>query len=85
MGLGGDESLGVRDLLPLVREMPVRFAETTDAEKKIFKTTRGILHGWELQKIDGDRVRGCDGPQVVLSPVPLHIFVRIEGAEWFIQ
>lgn len=72
---------GIMGLLPLVRKMLVRFTETTGAEKKIFKSIRGILRGLELQQVDGDRGRGCDDPQVVLSLMPLHILVRIKRAE----
>ena len=73
---------GIPGLLPLVRGMPVRFTETTDREKAIFKNSRGVLHGWDLQDVDEERVRGTDDPEVVLSMMPKHLLVHFHNATW---
>ena len=48
---------GIMGLLPCVRGLPVRFTETVDREKRIFKNIRGVLGGWELSDLDAERVR----------------------------
>ena len=48
---------GIMGLLPCVRGLPMRFTETVDREKRIFKNTRGVLEGWELSDLDAERVR----------------------------
>ena len=71
---------GIMGLLPLVRDMPVRFTETTDKDKQIFKNSRGKLVGWHLEQVDEERLRGQSGVQEGLSIMPKHLLVRIPGA-----
>ena len=76
---------GIMGLLPLVRDMPVRFTETTDKDKLMFKNSRGKLVGWHLEQVDEERLRGQSGFEEVLSIMPKHLLVQIPRAEWTIH
>ena len=39
-------------------------------ERKIFKHTRGVLIGWQLEEVDEQTLRGKDDAQVVLGAQP---------------
>ena len=76
---------GIMGVFPAVKGMPVRFTETTDREKLIFKNSRGKLKGWQLEQIDFERLQGHANPQEVLSLMPRALNVEIEGAEWVVD
>ena len=76
------QTSGIMGLLPLVKDMPIRFTDTVDREKGMFKNSRGILTGWTLQPLDAQRIRGEDAAEMVLSERPLFLFVRIPGVRW---
>ena len=46
------DAAGISGLFPLVRELPVCFTNTISREHKIFKYTRGVVSGWELEDAD---------------------------------
>ena len=51
-------------------------------ERKIFKHTRGVLIGWQLEEVDEQMLRGKDGAQVVLGTMPRYLFVRVNEADF---
>ena len=49
---------GIPGLLPLVLDMPVRFSDAVDKDARVqgvFKHTRGILRGWDLDETEAHR------------------------------
>ena len=68
---------GIMGLLPCVRGLPMRFTETVDREKRIFKNTRGVLEGWELSDLDAERVRDERSMEVFLRNHPKHLLVKL--------
>ena len=73
-------------LCPLVRGIPVRFSETVDRERQIFKHTRGVLTGWELTARERDRVAGsAEEEEIVLTSMPRRLFVTVEGRAWKVR
>ena len=76
---------GIMGLFPAVVDLPVRFTETTDKDKQIFKNTRGKLKGWHLEQIDDERLRGQSGFEAVLTLMPKYLLAEVPGAEWTIH
>ena len=68
---------GIMGLLPLVQDMPVRFTDTVDREKKAFKHTAGILRKIVLEDEEADRVMTCTEPEVVLQRMPTLLQIEI--------
>ena len=52
---------GIMGLLPLVLDMPIRFTDTIDRDKTIFKHTSGILKKIILSDAEAERVKACGG------------------------
>ena len=76
---------GILGLFPCVRDMPVRFTDTMDRERGIFKNARGILKGWQLQPLDAQRASCEDCEELVLTALPEYLFVHIPGMEWVVD
>ena len=68
---------GIMGLLPLVENMPVRFTDTVDKEKKVFKHTAGILRKIELEDEEADRVLTCTDTEIVLQRMPTLLQIEI--------
>ena len=43
LGLPDNKTAGIMGLLPLVKDLPVRFTQTINRERQIFKHSRGVL------------------------------------------
>ena len=74
---------GIPGLLPLVLNLPIRFTESLGQQARemgVFKHTRGILRGWELEEEELQRLRECTEPEVVLKRRPLRLYVEVPTA-----
>ena len=79
------DTAGIPGLFPAVRGMPIRFTATVDREKQIFKHTRGVLKGWELERVDQERLRQYTEQEFVCDLMPKYFFVRVASTEWTIK
>ena len=84
---GWEDALHLIEYLSgILRTDDMKVAESlSNAEKKIFKNTRGVLQSWHLQPVDEDRAHGTDDPEVVLPLMPKHLLVKIPGADWTVK
>ena len=73
------QTAGIMGLFPCVRDLPVRFTETVDREKGIFKNSRGVLKGWELSELDAQRVTAATTAEVCLCQRPRFLYVQVAG------
>ena len=71
-------------LQPLVRNMPLRITQTDHKrkDKRLFKTSRCTLFGWELHAVDQQRFEHNSTLQFVLQHMPVCLYVRIFRATW---
>ena len=71
-------------LLPLTKRMPVRVTQTLPSLKKynVYKNTRGRLCGWCVTSEDEARIENMDAMELVLTSLPVCLYVQIEGATW---
>ena len=67
-------------MLPLVRDMPMRFTLTDNREQGVFKHSRGHLRNWTLPAEELARIASCDEPEIVLKERPTHLFVEVDTA-----
>ena len=70
---------GILGLLPCTWNLPVRFTHTLDKKRKISKFARARLVGWELHKVDQERVAGSTDTEIVLSRQPRRLFIVQTG------
>jgi hypothetical protein len=74
---------GIPGLLPLVVDLPIRFTESLGKaarEMGVFKHTRGILRGWELEAEEQQRMEDTAEPEVVLKRRPTKLYIEIPTA-----
>ena len=64
---------------PIIPNLPVAVTSTLDKTRKIFKFTRGIIRGWTLDPIDEERVRHSTEQDIMLTKLPLMVYVEKEG------
>jgi hypothetical protein len=64
-----DKTAGIMGLLPLVKGMPMRCTNTIDRDGLLFKHTRCILRGWELDPVDEELLRQCAEAEYVSNLV----------------
>jgi len=72
---------GIPGLLPLVRDLPVRFTESVDRvsrEMGVFKHCRGILREWQLSETEIERLKDLEDPEVVLYQRPTKLFIEVD-------
>ena len=69
------KTAGILGLFPCTANLPVRFTHTLDKKRRIFKFARGRLVGWELHKVDQERVEGTQDHEILLSRQPKRLFV----------
>ena len=74
---------GIMGLLPLVINMPIRFTDTVDREKKIFKQTTGILKKIRVSEEERKRIMSevADETQIVLKSMPKALTIEILSPE----
>ena len=65
-------------LLPLVRGMPMKCTDTIDRDQELFKHTRCVLEGFELDPIDAELLSKCKESEHVLQRPPKALYVRRE-------
>ena len=70
---------GIMGFFPLIPNLPVAFTLTLDKTRKIFKFTRGILRGWTLDRSDEEMVKHSAEHNIVLTKLPLMLYVEKEG------
>ena len=75
---------GLPGLLPLVLDLPVRFTDSPDPRAKelgIFKFTRGVCRGWELEDEEQARIAELGhASEVVLQRRPRVIYIEVPTA-----
>ena len=74
---------GIPGLLPLVLNLPVRFTDSLrrpEREMGIFKHTRGILRGWEVDETEEQRLKALLHPEVVFNRRPLRLHIEVPTA-----
>ena len=74
---------GIPGLLPLVLNLPLRFTESlrrAEREMGIFKHTRGILRGWEIEDAEAERLNAVTHPEVVFNRRPLKLYIEVPTA-----
>ena len=73
---------GIMGLLPLVKDMPLRFTDTIDRSQKVFKHSSGVLRKVVLEDAEADRVAQLRDNEVVLQAMPACLVIEIsEGHE----
>ena len=73
-----DKTAGMMGLLPLVRGMPMKCTDTIDRDQELFKHTRCVLEGFELDPIDAELLSKCKESEHVLQRPPKALYVRRE-------
>ena len=69
-------------LLPLVKDMPIRFTDTVDRDKKAFKHSGGVLRSVVLEDAEADKVAQLTDNEIVLQAMLLCLVIEItEGHE----
>ncbi len=71
---------GIPGVFPAVLDLPVRFTESVGREARemgVFKHTRGILHGWELEQEEKERLANTTLSEVVLKRRPLSLYIEV--------
>ena len=74
---------GIPGLLPLVLDMPVRFTESLGRQARemgIFKHTRGILRGWDVDQEELQRLQDATEAEVVFKRRPCCLYIEIPTA-----
>ena len=75
---------GIPGLLPLVLDLPMRFTDSPNPEAKdqgIYKYTKGILRGWELEEAEANRIASLgDTAEIVLLRRPSMLYVEVPNA-----
>jgi len=74
------DTAGIMGMLPLVRDMPVRFTYSEKRDQGVFKHSRGHLRGWSLTEEERERIQGIPDPEIVLQERPLKLFIEVETA-----
>ena len=67
-------------ILPLVYDMPVRFTQTEDREKGVYKNSRGRYLGMLLPEQEKRRLDEAEDPELVLRLRPTHLLIYVETA-----
>ena len=75
--LHDQQTSGIMGLLPLVKGMPIRFTNSIDKERGVFKHARGVLVGWELQDLDFQTLQSNANEEHVLEFTPKRLFVQM--------
>ena len=73
---------GIMGLLPLVKGMPMRCTETFDRDGLLFKHTRCVLRGWELDPVDEELLAKCHEAEYVSNLVARQMFLFIMLRIW---
>ena len=75
---------GIPGILPLTLDLPVRFTDSPNPQAKeqgIYKFTKGIVRGWQLEEAEANRVANVgDASEVVLLRRPTAICVEVPTA-----
>ena len=74
---------GIPGLLPLVLDLPVRFTDSIGKKAReagVFKHTRGIVRGWELEPEEEERLSQTEEPEVVLQKRPKTLYIEVPSA-----
>ena len=78
-----EKTNGIMGLLPLVKNMPLRFTTTDPKNKTILFTNRRCrLFGWTLHEEDTARLDQCSAPEMKLRHLPKELFLHIVNATW---
>ena len=85
--LHDQQTNGIMGLLPLVQGMPIRLTKTVQRhlDKRLFKNSRGKLHGWQLHPVDEERLRSNTSQQMVLQFLPEKLYVEMPNATWTVD
>jgi hypothetical protein len=75
--LHDQQTSGIMGLLPLVKGMPIRFTNSIDRERGVFKHARGVLVGWELQNLDFETLQKSANEEHVLEFTPKRLFIQM--------
>ena len=70
---------GIMGLLPLVKDLPIRFTVTVDKKRNIFKFTPGKIVGWTLDPVDVARVENSTEEELMLEKLPPMIYIQRDG------
>ena len=71
------QTAGILGLLPLVRNMPVRFTETYNRELGAYKHATGKLIGWSISVTELARLDTDPDPEMVLRECPTFLRVKL--------
>ena len=74
-------------LLPLVQGMQIRLTKTVQRhlDKRLFKNSRGKLHGWQLHPVDHERLRTNTSQEMVLRYVLEKLYIQMPNATWTVH
>ena len=68
----------------MVLDLPMRFTDSPNPEAKdqgIYKYTKGILRGWELEEAEANRIASLgDTAEIVLLRRPSMLYVEVPNA-----
>ena len=73
------DTAGVMGFFPASYNLPVRFTQTLDKDRRILKGTTGRLVGWDLNDIDHEKIQACRDREVVLDKLPKALLIKRDG------